>query len=85
MAKHWSDSKWIKSKGSMWAAWGGACWIFGIIFAVIGFISAAMNMSLVNLTPDHWFLLSIAAFVASIPEYIGWAVAVYLHNKESKK
>jgi len=85
MAKHSLDSKWIIGKGGMWAAWGGACWILGLIFAVLGIISAAMETTLVSLTPEHWFLLSIAAFVASIPEYIGWAVAVYLNFKETKK
>jgi len=81
----WNDRKWIIGKGGMWAAWGGACWILGIIFAIIGIISAAINTTFISLTPDHWFLLSIAAFVASIPEYIGWAVAVYLNSKEAEK
>ena len=85
MVKRWNDRKWIAAKGGMWSAWGGACWIFGVIFAMLGVISAAIDMTLVGLTPDHWFLLSIAAFVASIPEYIGWAMAVYLDYKESKK
>jgi len=85
MVKRWNDRKWILAKGGMWTAWGGACWIFGLIFAIIGVISAAMNTTFISLTPEHWFLLSIAAFVASIPEYIGWAVAVYLHDKEAKK
>lgn len=85
MVKRWKDRKWILAKGGMWAAWGGACWIFGFIFAVLGVISAVMSTTLVGLTPEHWFLLSIAAFVASIPEYIGWAVAVYLDSKEAEK
>jgi hypothetical protein len=82
---HWNEPKWIIGRGRMWAAWGGACWIFGIIFAIIGIISAVINTNFISLTPDHWFFLSIAAFAASIPEYIGWAVAVYLDYKEAKK
>lgn len=84
MAKHWKERKWILGKGGMWAAWGGACWIFGIIFAIVGIIGELMNTTL-GLGSGSWYLLSIAAFVASIPEYIGWAVAVYLHNKEAEK
>lgn len=80
MAKHWKDPKWIIGKGGMWAAWGGACWIFGILFAIIGIIGEYLSITL-GLVPMSWYLLSIAAFVASIPEYLGWAVAVYLHNK----
>ena len=81
----WNDLKWTMARGGMWTALGGACWILGIIFAIIGIISAAINTTFISLTPDHWFLLSIAAFVASIPEYIGWAVAVYLNSKEAEK
>ena len=58
------------------AAWGGACWIFGIIFAIVGIIGELMGTTL-GLVPMSWYLLSIAAFVASIPEYLGWVVAVY--------
>jgi hypothetical protein len=43
-----------------------------------------MNITL-GLQPISWFLLAIAAFVASIPEYIGWAVAVYLDALKAKK
>jgi hypothetical protein len=80
----WNDSKWIKAKGGMWAAWGGACWIFGIIFAIVGIISELIDTTL-GLAPMSWYLLSIAAFAASIPEYLGWVIAVYLHSKNDKK
>jgi hypothetical protein len=84
MAKRWKESKWITGKGGMWAAWGGACWILGIIFAIVGIIGELLNATL-GLVPMSWYLLSIAFFVASIPEYLGWVVAVYLHNKEEEK
>ena len=60
--------------------------MLGLVFAVLGVIGEAMNITL-GLAPTSWFLLAIAAFVASIPEYLGWAVAAHLsgHHKLSKK
>jgi len=84
MAKRWKDRKWIIAKGGMWTAWGGACWILGFVFAIVGIISELMGTTL-GLVPMSWYLLSIAAFAASIPEYLGWVMAVYLNDKEAKK
>ena len=70
--------------GGVYAVWGGVCWILGLLFAVLGVIGEAMNITL-GLQPTSWFLLAVAAFVASIPEYIGWAVAVYLDALKAKK
>ena len=70
--------------GGVYAVWGGVCWTLGLVFAVLGVIGEAMNITL-GLQPISWFLLAIAAFVASIPEYIGWAVAVYLDALKAKK
>jgi len=70
--------------GGVYAIWGGVCWILALIFAILGIIADATNGGL-GLTAMSWFLLAIAAFVASIPEYIGWAVAVYLDALKAKK
>ena len=70
--------------GGVYAVWGGVCWILGVVFAILGIIADAMNGTL-GLTAMSWFLLGVAAFVASIPEYIGWAVAVYLDALKAKK
>lgn len=55
----------------------------GVFCAVLGIISGFTENPLV-LGTIPWFLLAIAAFVASIPSYMGWAVAVYLHQAETK-
>ena len=83
MEKGWGSYKCILGKGGLMRVWGGACWILGAIFAILGIIGDAMNATL-GLEPTSWFLLAIALFVASIPEYIGWAVAVYFDAKEAK-
>ena len=58
--------------------------ILGIIFAILGVISDAINVT-IGLQPISWFLLAIGVFVASIPPCLGWAVAVYLKAIEAKK
>jgi len=83
MEKRWKDRKRIMAAGGVWTVWGGVCWILGVVFAVLGVVGEAMNITL-GLEPMSWLLLAIAAFVASIPEYLGWAVAVYLSTAEAK-
>ena len=84
MEKFATSHKWIVGMATRWAMWGGACWTLGAIFAVLGVIADAINGTL-GLESASWFLLAIAMFVASISWYIGWAVAVYLKAKETKK
>ena len=56
----------------------------GIIFAILGVISDAIDVT-IGLQPISWFLLAICVFVAGIPPCIGWAVAVYLKTIKAKK
>ncbi|WP_455277007.1 hypothetical protein [[Eubacterium] cellulosolvens] len=49
----------------------------GIVFAVLGVISDAANITLV-LESITWLLLSIATFLAGIPMLVTWAVAQHL-------
>ena len=58
--------------------------VLGLVFAVLGIISDAMNTTL-GLEPISWFLLAISVSVVGIAPCIGWAVAVYLRSREPKK
>jgi len=58
--------------------------VLGIIFAVLGIISDAINTTL-GLQTMSWFLLAVGVFVAGIVPGLGWAVAVYLKAIEGKK
>jgi len=54
---------------------------------VLGIISTIVNLALnitLALEPISWFLLAIAFFVASIPKFIGWVLAVHLDAIEAK-
>jgi len=80
MFERWQNREWIVGSGGRMAISGGACWILGAIFAVLGIIADAMNVTL-GLEPASWLMLSIALFVGSASWYIGWAVALFLHAK----
>ena len=58
--------------------------VLGIIFAVLGIISDAIDTTL-GLEPMPWFLLAIGVFVAGIAPCVGWAVAVYLKAIEGRR
>ena len=59
-------------------------WFLAAIFAGLGISGDAANVTL-GLEPISWFLLAIAAFLASITYFIGWAVSWYLETTEAKK
>jgi hypothetical protein len=58
--------------------------VLGIMFAVLGIISDAIDTTL-GLEPMSWFLLAIGVFAAGILPCLGWAVAVYLKAVEGRK
>ena len=63
--------------------WGHTGWFLGAIFAVLGIIGDAANVTL-GLEPTSWLLLAIAVFVASIPFYMALGLAWYLRTTEAK-
>ena len=84
MARHWEDrEKMIASLGAS-ALWAHILWFLAAIFAILGVVADAINGTL-GLAAMSWFLLAIAAFLASITYFIGWAVSWYLKTTEAKK
>ena len=87
MAKGMMDRKWIIAKGGVLMFVGRFLWWGGVVCFVLGIISTIVNLALnitLALEPISWFLLAIAFFVASIPNFIGWALAVHLDAIEAK-
>ena len=74
---HWEDREQMRASLGKNGRWAHMWWYLAVIFAILGIISDAVNAPL-GLEPISWFLLAIVAFVASIPSFIGWAVAWYL-------
>ncbi len=62
---------------------GHISFFLGVIFAVLGVIGDAANVSL-GLEPISWLLLAIAAFVISAIGYFSWGVVVYVDAIEAK-
>jgi len=84
MARHWEDREYLKANIGSGGMAAHACLFLGVLFAVVGVIGDAANMTL-GLEPASWFLLAIVAILASITFFIGWAVAWYLKTTETKK
>ena len=70
----------IGSEGAV----GHICQVLGVIFAVLGIIADAANVTL-GLASMPWFLLAIVVLVAGIVSFIEWAVAWYLITTDRKK
>ena len=84
MAHHWEiREKMIAGRGSQGMS-GHVCWYFAVLFAVLGIIGDAANITL-GLESMSWFLLAIVGFLASITFFIGWAVSWYLETETKKK
>jgi len=84
MTRRWEDRKQAAASIGPAGLWGHVSWFLGIIFAVLGVIGDAANVTL-GLEPLSWFLLAIVASVLSISLFIGWAIAWYLTTTEAKK
>ena len=63
---------------------GRVCWLFGLIFAMIGVIGEATSNTL-GLQPMSWYLLSIAAFASSTGNIVAWVGGLYICAEEAKK
>ena len=74
---HWADRDKMKAGLSGSGKTAHIYWFLAAIFAILGIIGDAVNLTL-GLEPMSWFLLSIATFLASITLFIGWAVSWYL-------
>ena len=84
MTRLWEDRKRIVASIGVQGLWGHISFFLGIVFAVLGVIGDAANVTL-GLDPISWFLLAIVASVLSIPWFIGLAMAWYLSTTEAKK
>lgn len=62
---------------------GHTGWFLGAIFAVLGIIADAANVTL-GLEPTSWLLLAIVVFMASMPFYMGLGLAWYLRTTGAK-
>jgi len=85
MAKrHWEDREQIKASLGSSGMSAHICWFLGVIFAILGIIADAANVTL-GLTPTSWFLLAIVTLLVSITMFFGMGLAWYLITADAKK
>jgi len=73
------DPKWVADMASTSGIWGGALWILGFIFAMLGIIADAPGT--LGLTAMSWFMLAIVFHLASLSYWLAWALGVYFRAR----
>ena len=84
MMEMWTGPGVTKRHRGRMGIMGSIATLLGVVFAIIGIISEA-RLTIIGLYPTSWYLLAIASFVFSLGCWLGWAVGIYLHAKETEK
>lgn len=83
MMEMWTGPGFTKrNRGRMGIMGSVATWL-GVVFAILGIIGGASN-TVIGLYPSYWFLLAIASLIFSLGCWLGWAVGIYLHARETE-
>jgi len=83
MKEMWTGPEFTKrNRGRMGIMGSIATWL-GVAFAIVGIISEA-SVTLLGLYPASWYLLAIASLIFSLGCWLGWAVGIYLHSRETE-
>jgi len=89
MKEMWTESGFTKrSRGRMGIMGSIATWL-GVAFAIVGIIGEARIISgasntLLGLYPSSWYSLAIASLIFGLGCWLGWAVGIYLHARETE-
>ena len=83
MAKRWEDRKQIMAMSGGLMALARSWWWLGVIFIVLGILGEIVHIRL-GLGVMSWLLLAIAAFAASLGNFVAWAAAMILDAIEAK-
>lgn len=79
----WSESGFtLRNRGMMGVMGSIATWL-GVIFVVLGIIGEAADNS-IGFEPTFWLMLAVPVFLFSLGCWLGWAVGIYLHIRETK-
>ena len=83
MMESWTEPEFTKrGRGRMGIMGGIATWL-GVAFAIIGAIGDATE-TIYGLYPTTWLLLAIASLILGLCCWLGWAVGMYFHVKETE-
>ena len=85
MAKrHWEDRERIKASLRSVGMSAHICWFLGVIFAVLGIIADAANVTL-GLESVSWFLLAVFTMMVGMIWFLSVAIAWYLKTTKAEK
>ena len=83
MMESWTEPGFTKrGRGYMGVMGSIATWL-GIAFAIIGVIGET-TITIIGLYPTSWYLLAIASLILGLSCWLGWAVGMYFHVKETE-
>ena len=79
----WSEPGFtMRGRGMMGVMGSVSTWL-SVIFVVLGIIGEATDAT-VGFEPIFWLVLAVPTFLFSLGCWLGWAVGIYLHVKETK-
>ena len=81
--RHWENREFVKARLSSSGMASHVCFFLGIVFAVLGIIADAANVTL-GLTSVAWFLLAIVTLVVGLMWFFGVGLAWYLITTDRK-
>jgi hypothetical protein len=83
MMEMWTEPEFTKrTRGSMGVMGSISVWL-GVACAIVGIVGESSN-TVIGLDSTSWFLLAIASLIFSLGCWLGWAVGLYLHIKETE-
>ena len=83
MMESWTEPEFTRSgRGRMGIMGGIGTWL-GVIFVIIGVIGE-VRVAIIGLYPTSWYLLAIASLIFGLICWLGWAVGMYFHVKETE-
>ena len=68
----------IMAAGGAHCDGGFVFWLLGLLFAIFGVVSDAVNTVILSLESISWLLLSIVFCLTGIASWIGWGLAVLI-------
>lgn len=79
----WTEPRFTKrNRGTMGIMGSISTWL-GVALAIVGVVGDA-NDAVIGLDSISWFLVAIASLILSLGCWLGWAVGIYLHAKETE-
>ncbi len=88
MMEMWTGPEFTKRNRGRMGIMGSITIFLGVAFAIVGIIGEARIISGASITPlglypADWYVLAIGSFVLNLGCWLGWAVGIYLHARDT--